>query len=128
MNMPVVTDFGLVGLVVDVGSRLSRVILVTDPGFKVSVMVQNSRVEGILQGHGVHRLVMHYVSQDSEVDVHDVLITSGLGGIFPKGLIVGGVQIIHQSRNELFKNIVIKPSIDFSRLEEVLIMMNKRDI
>jgi rod shape-determining protein MreC len=128
VNMPVVTDFGLVGLVVDVGARLSRVILVTDPGFKVSVMVQNSRVEGILQGHGVHHLVMHYVPQDSEVDVYDVLITSGLGGIFPKGLIVGGVQSIHQSRNELFKNIVIKPSIDFSSLEEVLIMMNKRDI
>ncbi len=126
-DMPVVTAYGLVGMIVEVGAHLSRMILITDRAFKVSTLLQSSRVEGIVQGHGQGKAVMHYVDAKADIYPTDVVITSGFGGVFPKGLIVGGVKSVSQTRNKLFKEVAITPSIIFSSLEEVLIMINTRE-
>ena len=104
---------------------MSKVNLLIDRGFKVSVITQTSRQEGILQGDGLGEAVMHYVPYDAVVHVQDIVLTSGLGGVFPKGLVIGGIKDIQQDRNSLFKKVIVDPAVNFSTLEEVMVLMGE---
>ncbi|OED36174.1 rod shape-determining protein MreC [PVC group bacterium (ex Bugula neritina AB1)] len=126
-NMPVVTSNGLVGMIIEVGNSLSRMILVNDPSFKVSALLQTSRIEGIFQGQGSGKAVIRYVDAKKSIYPQDIVITSGLGGLFPKGLILGGVESTKKTRDSLFQKIYITPSVRFSSLEEVLILKKTSD-
>lgn len=122
VNMPVVTDLGVVGVVIDAGRRLSRVLLLPDGAFRVSGQVQRTRVEGVLEGNGAQSCEMKYVPQNALIKEGDVVVTSGLGGLFPKGLILGVVSFVDNPRDQLFKEVKVEPTVDFSSLEEVLIV------
>ena len=119
----VVTAEGLVGRVVDVTALASQVQLITDPESAVGVLIQRSRVVGVAAGSQEGTLQIKYLPLMADVAVGDRIITSGMGGIFPKGIPVG--KVVRSSRptnGTLFQLIEAQPHTDFSHLEEVMVL------
>jgi len=121
-GMPVVTDQGLVGRIAEVGFNSSKVLLIIDARSSVNALVQRSRANGVVEGVLGGGLVMKYIPQDQSVSVGDVILTSGLGGNFPKGLVIGQVVAVHQRDIDMFQQAQVRPTVDFSRLEKVLVI------
>jgi len=121
-GMPVVTDRGLVGRIVEVSSRSSKVLLITDVSSSVNAIIQSSRATGIVEGKADGGLVMKYIPQPVTVNVGDVILTSGLGATFPKRLVIGQVTAVHKRDIAMFQQAEIKPTVDFDRLEVVLVI------
>lgn len=119
-NKAVLSSRGLVGRVIEVGSRSSRIILINDPNSKAGVAIARNRQGGMLVGQpgGGCRIV--YLALDSDVAAGDKIMTAGFGSIFPKDILVGEVKGIHKEPGRLYKNAVIKTAQDLSKLEEVL--------
>jgi len=123
VGMPVVSGgSGLVGRVTEVGPRTAKVQLITDPEATVAALLQTSRVTGVVVGQTDGALHMEYIPQDEEISVGDVVLTSGLGGLIPKGLVIGQVTEVRQKDYELFQVAVVRPAVDFSRLELALVI------
>lgn len=118
-NMPLVAPGGLVGRIVTVNKHSSQAVLLADHQSKVSSIVQRTRETGILTGTG-KGLQMKYIPVQAEVKVGDVIVTSGLGGIFPKGIPIGKVTSLKAERNGLHLYAEIEPFVDYHRVEEVL--------
>lgn len=122
-HMAVVTTEGLVGRVVDVTAMASRVQLITDPDSAVGALIQRSRVIGVAAGSQGGAIQVKYLPLMADVAVGDRIITSGMGGIFPKGIPVGKiVQSSRPTNGTLFQLIEVQPHADFSRLEEVMVL------
>lgn len=121
-NMPVVNHEGLVGKVIEVDAGSSFVQILQDPDCRVSALVQRTRVAGIMAwdpGEGARLLdVPHH----ADVEVGDLIVTSGLGEIFPKGILIGRVERVAYEQGHLFRRIEVQPFVDFSHLEEVFIV------
>ncbi|MGB8643807.1 MAG: rod shape-determining protein MreC [Anaerolineae bacterium] len=122
LGMPVVTPQGLVGRISELGAHWSRVLLMIDPSSSVNGVVQSSRATGIIQGSQDGLLLMKYLPQGESVKVDDLILTSGIGGSFPKRLVIGQVLEVHKKDTDLYQEAVIKPSVDFGRLEFVLVI------
>lgn len=120
MYMPVVGERGVVGKVVQVLEHVSMVQLLRDPSSRTSVMVSGSRSVGILQTENGRDFFVRLRSHE-DARTNDTVVTSGLGGIYPKGLTVGVVQKIDES-NPLFKRAYVDFSVNFDKLEEVFVM------
>ena len=121
--MPVVSGgAGLVGRVAQVGPRTAEVQLLTDPDSAVAALFQTSRVTGLVVGQPDGTLRMEYIPQEENVDVGDIVLTSGLGGVLPKGLVIGQVTEVLQMDYALFQSAVVRPAIDLSRLELALVI------
>jgi len=123
-GMPVVTDRGLVGRIVEVSSRSSKALLITDASSSVNAIIQSSRATGVVEGKADGGLVMKYIPQQVTVNVGDIILTSGLGATFPKRLVIGQVTAVHKRDIEMFQQAEIKPTVDFERLEIVLVITN----
>lgn len=123
VGMPVVTGGAvLVGRVARVSLHTSQVQLITDPGSSIAAMLQQSRATGLVVGQPDGSLRMVYIPQDDQVPVGDVVLTSGLGGAFPRGLVMGQVfQVIRQDF-ALFQEAIIHPAVDYRRVEWVLVI------
>jgi len=119
-NRAVLSTKGLVGRVLEVGRRSSKIILITDPNSKVGVMIQRNRHGGMLTGRPDGTCRMIYIALDSDVAPKDKVVTAGFGGIFPKDIIVGEVTRVYKEPGRLYKSAIIKTAEDLSRLEEVL--------
>ncbi len=124
-GMPVVTVEGVVGQVLTSSPNYSKVLLATDPNSAIDVITQKTRVQGIVKGLGREAFALHYVLKSAVVEKDDYVLTSGLGGVFPKGLMVGTVSGIKKSRRGMFQDIEIEPAVDFSQLEYLIIIMKK---
>jgi rod shape-determining protein MreC len=124
-GMPVVTVEGVVGQVLTSSPNYSKVLLATDPNSAIDVMTQKTRVQGIAKGLGRDAFGLHYVLKSAEVEKGDYVLTSGLGGVFPKGLMVGTISEIQKSRRGMFQDIEIEPVVDFTQLEFLIIIMKK---
>jgi rod shape-determining protein MreC len=124
--MPVVTDQGLVGLVTEATPNASKVLLITDASSAVNVRLQESRAEGVLIGQQSGELRLLYITQDVEMKSGDRIITSGLGGQFPPGIVVGTVASVRRRINDVAQEADVRSAIDFNRLETVLIITNFR--
>jgi rod shape-determining protein MreC len=122
-NMPVVNAKGVVGQIVSVSYNYSKVLLLIDQNSAVDCIIERSRDSGIVKGVSSKVCSMDYVLKTSDVRVGDLVITSGLDRVFPKGNYVGEVIKVEDAPGELFKSIKIKPSVDFSKLEEVLVLL-----
>ncbi len=123
IGMPAVTPAGLVGRVMEVGAHWSRVLLMTDPSSSVNAVIQSSRATGIIQGQtGTSYLIMKYLPQGEAVQVNDLVLTSGIGGQFPKRLVIGQVVEVRQRDTDLFQEAIVRPSVDFNRLEFLLLI------
>ena len=124
-GMPVVTVEGVVGQVLTSSPNYSKVLLATDPNSAIEIITQNTRVQGIVKGLGRDAFGLYYVLKSAEVEKGDYVLTSGLGGGFPKGLMVGTVTEIRKSRRGMFQDIEIQPAVDFTQLEHLIIIMKK---
>ncbi len=121
-GMPVVTERGLVGRVSEVYHNTCRVLLIIDPSSSVSAFLQSSRATGMVEGTVDGSLVMRFIPLDAGVSLGDVVLTSGLGGLLPKGLVIGQVIEIEKRDYALFQETRLKPTVDFNNLEYVLII------
>jgi rod shape-determining protein MreC len=121
-GMAVVTPLGVVGQVVAVTPRTAKVLLLTDPNSGVDVFVQRTRARGIVSGSLDNGTIMKYVKRTEDIQEGDRLVTSGLDGIFPKGIIVGAVTKVRKQTLGLFQSIEVVPAVSLARSEEVLIV------
>lgn len=121
-DMPVVNASGVVGRIVSVSIDYAKVLLIIDQNSAVDCLTQQSRDRGMVKGLSTDVCKMDYMAKSSDAVVGDMVITSGLGGIFPKGLPVGKISRVKEVSGELFKEIEVTPSVDFSKLEEVLVI------
>jgi rod shape-determining protein MreC len=121
-DMPVIVPRGLVGRVQSVGSNWAKVLLITDPRSSVSAVIQTGRAAGQVQGLVSGDLTMKYISQEESVSEGEIVLTSGLGGNFPKGLVIGQVVAVQQRDSDMFQQATVRPTVDFDRLEMVLVI------
>jgi len=125
IGMPVVTGgSALVGRVARVSPNLSYIQLINDPTSEVAAMTQQSRVTGMVVGNEEGNLVMTEILPDEEINEGEIVITSGLGGLMPRGLILGQTANINYQEAALFQQAILRPVMDFRRLDMVLIITN----
>ncbi len=124
-NMAVIGPQGIIGRIEDVKPNSSEVLLITDPRFRIDVVVQRTRLKGIVEGSGNDELNLKYIRQLDDIQAGDTLVSGGLGGIFPKGIIVGTVKEATGKEDKFFKTIKVIPSADLTKIEEVLVVINK---
>ncbi|HXX40144.1 MAG TPA: rod shape-determining protein MreC [bacterium] len=122
-NDSAVTSDGLVGHVIEAGLTWSRVLLLPDPRSAVGVLVVRSREAGVVEGQGQPLLRVKYLARDADVQPGDEVVTSGLGPIYPRSLVVGSVVEVSHPSGDMFEEAVVRPSADLSHLEELLIIV-----
>lgn len=122
-GMAVVSAYGVVGRVVTCTPHSSRVLLVVDAASKLSTLIERTRARAICRGDG-DAMSLDYLPLTDDVQVGDLLITSGLGGGFPKGLIVGAVTRVDKHGFDMFQTVKVEPAVDFDHLEEVLVIFS----
>jgi rod shape-determining protein MreC len=121
-NMTVVTDRGLVGRILEVHPSSSTVLLITDSRSSVAAVLQRNRLAGLVEGRPGGRLVMTGIRPDQTVAEGDIVETSGMGGNFPKGLIIGQVTRVIRSDVGMFQEAEIAPTVSLGNLERVLVI------
>ncbi len=124
IGMPVVSGGpGLIGRIAEVAPRTAKVQLLTDRESSVAAILQDSRVTGLIVGEqSLNLLRMAYIPQDKEIQVGDRVLTSGLGGLLPKGLVIGQVVEVEKMDYELFQEAAVRPALDLSQVEMVLVI------
>ena len=122
VGMPVCSSGGVIGQIIEVSANTSVVRLITDEQSGVSAMIQGSRAQGMLQGQADGTLRLEYVVADAEVSTGDIVITSGIGGAFPKGLPFGTVASIDRAPNAVYYTIVVRAASSAENNEEVLVI------
>ncbi len=127
-KMPVVVSGGVVGQVHQVDANgYADVIMLSDPRSRIDALSQRNRAHGLVQGLGHERdylAKVAYLSEKDEVREGDVMVTSGLGGVFPRDLIIGTVSAVAKDERGLFQEVELSPAVDLSRVEEVFIITN----
>lgn len=121
-DMAVIAPAGVLGRVVVPSPRAAKVQLLVDRNAAVGVAIERSRSHGVAVGAGDAMLRLEYVSEVADIVVGDVVATSGLDGIYPKGYIVGKVETVEKSGTN-YKQILVRPAVDFSSVEEVLVVL-----
>ncbi len=121
-NMAVITYEGLVGHIVQTVPHYSKVLLITDVRSAVDALDQDNRTRGVVIGKGSDICEMKYIPHDADIRIGHPVISSGLGGVFPKGLLIGKVSKVEETEKGLFKNVVVTPSVKISFLEEVFVL------
>jgi len=121
-DMIAVSPDGLVGRVRDVLDERASIMLITDVNSAVAVRIQRSRVDGILEGRGDGLTFLKYIPMDVKVEEGQRVITSGLDGIYPKGILVGYIDSVRRGAEGFFQDITVRPAQDLNRVEEVAIL------
>ena len=125
VNMPVVNAQGVVGRLVSVSNNYAKVLLIIDQNSSVDCIIDRSRDSGIVKGLSSKICILDYVLKTSDVRVGDEIVTSGLGRVYPKGIPVGEVVDVKDPPGGLFKDVRIRPAVDFSKLEELLVILKE---
>lgn len=123
VGMPVVSTQAVVGRIIETSWNVSKVLLIIDENSNIDAIVQGNRAQGILQGNGPRGCNLKYVHKMDDVRKGDAVISSGMGGIFPKGLLLGVVTGVSKKDADLFQKIEVTPSVDFAKLEEVMVFL-----
>jgi rod shape-determining protein MreC len=121
VGLPVLSGDGIVGRIVETYPHHAKVMLIVDRNSGADAMVQRTRVRGILQGKGGNRCSLEYVPKNADVEVGDLVLASGLGGIYPAGQVFGRVTHVDRKTHGPFQEIMVTPG-NLSALEEVLIV------
>jgi rod shape-determining protein MreC len=122
---PVITAEGVVGLVTATSARAAKTMLLLDRQSAIDGIVQRSRARGIVRGRGTDELEFEFVVRGGDVRAGDVVITSGLGGVYPKGLRIGEVVEVADPGGRLLQTASLRPAVDFGRLEQVFVMLRR---
>jgi rod shape-determining protein MreC len=120
-DMSVIAPAGVVGRIITPSARAAKVQLLIDRNAAAAAIVERSRAQGVVEGTGGN-LRLNYVSGTADVKVGDRLLTSGIEGIYPKGFVIGQIESIQRGAGA-FSEIVVKPAVDFSSLESVLVVL-----
>jgi rod shape-determining protein MreC len=126
-GLPVVIPEGVAGQIIEVTKHYSKVLLLIDRNSAIDSLAQRTRARGIIRGSSDGRFFFQYVLKKYEIQEGDTVISSGLDGVFPKGLKVGKVRSITQKNSGIFQEVVVTPFVDFEKLEEVIIILPKPD-
>ena len=120
----VVIPEGIAGQVTEVLNNYSKVLLIIDQNSAVDALVQRTRARGVIKGDSTDRYLFKYVLRKHDVRVGDTIVSSGLDGVFPKGLRIGYVSEVVKPSSGIFQDVTVAPFIDFEKLEEVLVLLN----
>ena len=120
-DMAIIAPGGVVGRIVVPSARAAKVQLLVDRNAAAGALIERSRAQGVVIGTGEDRLRMDYVSEASDIAVGDVVVTSGIDGIYPKGFVIGRVETVEKN-GPSYGRILVKPAVDFSSLEQVLVV------
>ncbi len=121
--LPVVAPEGIVGQITEVSFNASKVLLIIDQNSAVDGLIQRTRARGIVKGKSYGECLFKYVLRKHDVNVNDVVVSTGLDGVFPKGLSIGYVSGIVKRVSGIFQEMTVTPYVDFERLEEVLVLL-----
>jgi rod shape-determining protein MreC len=121
-DMAIIAPAGVVGRVAHASARAAKVQLLVDRNAAAGAIIERSRAQGVVVGGGDDRLRMDYVSEAADIAVGDVVMTSGIDGIYPKGFAIGRVESVEKN-GPAYSRIVVKPAVDFRALEEVLVVL-----
>ncbi|MCU0585194.1 MAG: rod shape-determining protein MreC [Desulfobacterales bacterium] len=127
-GLPAVTSRGIAGQIVEVSLHQSKLMLIIDPNSAVDALIQRNRVRGIVKGSFQEECILAFVMPEDDVRPGDTVISSGFDGIFPKGLPVGQVSAVSGQGVDFFKEVRVRPAVDFDKLEEVLIILAPRTL
>lgn len=122
-GMAVIAPEGIVGHVVGASYRYAKVLLVIDRGSAIDALVQRTRFRGIVEGEASESCRFKYIVRKADIRIGDTVISSGLDGLFPKGLRVGIISEISKPSSGLFQELKIRPFVDFARIEEVMVIL-----
>lgn len=124
LQSTVVTAKGLVGYVYRITNHFADILTILDPNNRTDALIQRTRSHGILEGYSGGRTIMKYVTRSEPVILGDIVLTSGLGNVYPKGIRIGRVARIERESYGITQHVEIIPSVDFSRLEEVMVLVS----
>ncbi len=127
MGMPVVSGEGVVGQVRNASPHYAKILLANDPNSAIDVLLQESRVQGIVKGNG-KGFDLQYVLKNNEVKEGETVLTSGMGGVFPKGLALGTVSKVVRNRRGMFQQIEVAPAVNFEQLEYLVIILQEKSL
>lgn len=123
-DMAVISPAGVVGRVILPSSRAAKVQLLIDRNAAAGALIERTRVQGVVTGVGDGSLRMEYVPGTSDVKTGDLVVTSGIDGIYPKGFVIGTIETVERGRGS-YHEIVVRPAMDITRLEEVLVVRGR---
>ena len=123
-GLPVVLPEGIAGQVIEISARHSKVLLIIDPNSAVDALVQRTRSRGLIKGSSGGRCLFQYVLRKHDIRVGDVVVSSGLDSVYPKGIQIGKVTGVVRRNAGIFQEVAVIPNVDFEKLEEVLIILN----
>jgi len=121
-GLPVLAPQGIVGRIVGIYPEYAKVMLIVDRKSSADAMVQRTRIRGMLKGKGGNRCSLEFVPKNADVQVGDLVLASGLVGLYPKGLVFGKVTAANKKNPGVFQEIEVSPNVDLSTLEEVLVV------
>lgn len=121
-GLPVLAPQGIVGRIVGIYPEYAKVMLIVDRKSSADAMVQRTRIRGMLKGKGANRCSLEFVPKNADVQVGDLVLASGLAGLYPKGLVFGKVTAANKKNPGVFQEIEVSPNVDLSTLEEVLVV------
>lgn len=124
IGMAVLSKNGVVGQISAVSPKTSRILLLVDASSGIDAIVEGSRARGVVEGDGKNGCNLLYVERSEAVAIGDRIITSGMDGVYPKGVVIGQVAAIKGSALGQFHEIEVRPAVGLSRLEDVFIVMN----
>src|SRR3989338_7278156 len=127
-RMPVITPAGIVGQVINVWEHFSDVLLMTDRNHAMDTIVQRSRTRGVVKGGINSTCELLYIARTDDIAIGDILVTSGIEGIFPKGLFVGTVTQVEKKKFGVSQRIEVTPTANLGKLEEVFVITSLRGI
>nr|WP_083843621.1 rod shape-determining protein MreC [Desulfobacter postgatei] len=123
-GLPVLVSEGIVGQIIKVAGSFSQVLLIIDRNSAVDALIQETRVRGMVKGNNKDTCSFVYTLRKDLVEPGQVIVSSGLDQVFPKGLSIGTVLDVKKNHSQLFQDIIIKTAVDFDKLEEVLVYKN----
>jgi rod shape-determining protein MreC len=123
-GLSVVVPEGVVGQVIDASDHYAKVLLIIDSNSAADALVQQTRAHGIIKGDTGGRCLLNYVSRKEVVNIGDAVVSSGLDGVFAKGLLIGKVTDIVRNKSGIFQDIEVSPFVDFDKIEEVLVVLS----
>lgn len=124
VGFPVVVPLGIVGQVTEASNRYARVLLIIDQNNAVDGLVQRTRARGMVKGAAAGNCMFKYALRKHDIRVGDTIISSGLDGVFPKGIRIGSVAEVVKTHSGIFQEVSVTPFADFEKLEEVLVIIN----
>ena len=123
---PVLVSEGIVGQIINVSNNYSKVLLIIDRNSAVDALVQNTRVRGIVKGNSQNNCSFVYALRKDDVKEGEMIVSSGLDQVFPKGLRIGRILKVTKIHSQLFQDIIIETSVNFDKIEEVLVLIDSQ--